>query len=446
MSIAIYGRVSTDKQIADGFGLDVQRKELITEAESKGLEYLEYIDMGITGTSMKKRKELQRLLEDIEEGKIKEVWVTKLSRLGRNTRDVLNIIYEFEKHNVVFKSLRDGIDTSNSMGKIMLQFMSIVSEMERDIIIETTKAGLDYRASLGKIYGCAPVLGYDRIGSGKTSYLEINEKEAKIIKLIFNLYLKGNGYKAICNELNSKGRLTKKGTYFSINTVKNILSNPLYVGMIRYNLFKDWSTKRRKGMQSKDDLILVEGLHKNIISKSKWAKVQKKMKTNKTQRKIRSSNYLLSGLIRCPDCGGLMAGVKGTYKSGYIKNTYYYYVCSTYHNKGRVVCNSNSIDVKRSDEVVIRSLKRFIEELGTYGEINTWNSKMNEILNSEDRMNIKRFLRVLVKKINFDKETKQIMNVEFNFEEDTFASLDIRYSERLRKKLLKCFEDFDIIY
>lgn len=89
---------------------------------------------------------------------------------------------------------------------------------------------------------------------------------------------------------------------------------------------------------------------------------------------------------------------------------------------------------------------RFIEELGTHGEVNTWNSKMIEILNSDDRMNIKRFLRVLVKKIKFDKETKQIINVEFNFEEDTFASLDIRYSDRQRKKLLKCFEDFDIIY
>ena len=260
MNIAIYSRVSTDKQINDGFGIDVQKKELITEVEKQGYDYKEYTDKGISGTSMKKRKELQRLLDDVRGGAINEVWVTKLSRLGRNTRDVLNIIYEFEKHNVVFKSTRDGIDTSNSMGKVMLQFMSIVSEMERDIIIETTKAGLDYRASLGKIYGCPPIFGYDRIGSGKNSHIVINEEEAKIVKLIYKQYLNGNGYKAICNIINGKGLKTKDGNYFAINTVKTVLSNPLYVGKIRYNLHKDWTTKRRKGKQAEKDIIFVDWL------------------------------------------------------------------------------------------------------------------------------------------------------------------------------------------
>jgi len=446
MCIAIYGRVSTDRQIDKGFGLDVQRKELITEAESKGLKYNEYIDMGITGTSMKKRNELQRLLADVKEGIVSEVWVTKLSRLGRNTRDVLNIIHELEKNNVVFKSLRDGIDTSNSMGKVMLQFMSIVSEMERDIIIETTKAGLDYRASIGKIYGCSPVLGYDRIGSGKTSYLDVNDREAKIIKQIFNLYLKGYGYKAICNELNYKGKLTKKGTYFSINTIKNILSNPLYVGKIRYNLFKDWSTKRRKGKQSNEDLILVEGLHERIISKSKWSRVQKKMESNKTHRRIRTSNYLLAGLIRCPDCGGLMVGVKGNYKSGYMKYAYYYYVCGTYHNKGRVVCNSNSVKVEKTDNVILQSLRFFLKGLALNKNNELWIEYMLKIIELEDRMEVKKFLRVFVVEIQFNKQSKEISKVTFNYEEDVFELLGIRYSEKQRKNMLKCFEDFGIIY
>ncbi len=278
MYIAIYGRVSTEKQSTDCFGLDVQLKELITEVQESKQEYKEYIDQEISGTSITRRLGLQSMLEDVSKGIIKEVWVTKLSRLGRNTRDVLNVIYELEKNNVIFKSKRDGIDTSNQMGKVMLQFMSIVSEMERDIIIETTRAGADYRASIGKIYGCPPILGYNRIGNGKNSHIIINEEEAKIIKLIYKQYLNGKGYKAIVNYLNSKGFSTKKGHLFAIGTVKSILVNPLYVGMIRYNLYKDWEKKRRKGRQTESDIILVEGLRERIISKSKWDKVQRKLK------------------------------------------------------------------------------------------------------------------------------------------------------------------------
>lgn len=89
MYIAIYGRVSTEKQSIDGFGLDLQVEELINEPEKNGLEYRTYIDSGISGISIKKREGLKQLSEDVIKGTISELWVTRLSRLGRNTRDVL---------------------------------------------------------------------------------------------------------------------------------------------------------------------------------------------------------------------------------------------------------------------------------------------------------------------------------------------------------------------
>jgi len=331
MYIAIYGRVSTEKQCTDGFGLDVQLRELITEAEENKLEFKTYIDQGISGTSIHKRKGLQDMLDDVQKGLIKEVWVTKLSRLGRNTRDVLNIIYEFEKINVIFKSKRDGIDTSNQMGKIMLQFMSIVSEMERDIIIETTRAGADYRASIGKIYGCPPTYGYDRIGNGKNSHIVINEEEAKNVKKIFKMYLNGNGYKAIANHLNESEIRTKKGNLFAISTIRTILENPLYVGMIRYNLFKDWTKKRRRGKQDEDSYIFVEGLHEKIISKAKWEKVQIKLIESKGTRKgVIHGRFPLNSILKCPECGSGMVGMTTKYKKkkGIVERRAY--ICSKY--------------------------------------------------------------------------------------------------------------------
>ncbi len=240
MKVAIYGRVSTKRQIEKGSGLDVQLEELIKEVEKSGQDYAEYMDEGISGTSLEKREGLQKLLEDIKKGDISEVHVTKLSRLGRNTRDVLNVLHEFDKYNVKFKSVRDNIDTSSPMGKVMVQFMSIIAEMERDVIIETTKAGSEYRAAIGKIYGSPPILGYRRVGNGKNSYLEIDEDEAQIVKLIYDLYNKDYGYKAIVTKLNRSGYRSKKGNLFALNTVKTILTNPLYAGKIRYNYHKDW--------------------------------------------------------------------------------------------------------------------------------------------------------------------------------------------------------------
>jgi site-specific DNA recombinase len=444
MYVAMYSRVSTDKQIIDGFGIDVQRKELVAEAIGKGIAYKEYTDMGITGTSIIKRKELQRLLEDVQSGLISEVWVTKLSRLGRNTRDVLNIIYEFEKNNVIFKSIRDGIDTSNSMGKVMLQFMSIVSEMERDIIMETTKAGLDYRASLGKIYGCKAVLGYDRIGSGKNSYLELNINESKTIKQIYNLYLKGYGYKAICNELNSKNIKTKDGNDFSINTIKVILSNPLYVGKIRYNLFKDWTTKKRKGKQEEKDIIYVDGLHENIISQNKWNKVKKRMKNNRATKVVKKEYYQLTGLMYCPECGAKMVGTRGKYTYKGTTKIYRYYVCSSYHNKGRHVCNPNRINAITLDVEVIESIRDYLVNENTPDKDDLI-MEIKRIMFGSDLIEIKKLLRVIIERAEFDYKNKVLSSISFNVDEDLYGYLEVKYSEKRRTKILNFFDKFVIM-
>jgi site-specific DNA recombinase len=444
MCIAIYARVSTEKQLIEGFGLDVQMKELKEEALKNGLTYKEYVDSGITGTSLSKRLGLQELLKDVKSGAIKEVWVTKLSRLGRNTRDVLNIIYEFERYNVIFKSKRDGIDTSTSMGKVMMQFMSIVSEMERDIIVETTKAGLDYRASIGKIYGCQPVLGYDRIGSGKTSFITINKEESQTVKKIFTLYIKGYGYKAIANKLNCEGLKTKQGNFFSINTVKNILSNPLYVGKIRYNLFKDWSKKRRRGMQQNQDIILVDGLHKNIISKSKWEKVQKIKSQYKSKKTLQSPHYMLSGKIMCPDCNKPMVGVKGFYRGKNGENTYRYYVCSGYHNKGKYVCNSNSINSKLLDNDLLKRLINVFDGVRTQ-EKSGCSNEIYKRLTSQDDLLIKRLLKVLVCEAEYNYSKRNLGRVMLNFKEDTFEILGVKYAKRHENNLKEILSPLGLV-
>ena len=307
--IGLYIRVSSEKQLKEGFSFEDQEEKLIIEAEREKQDYLVYKDGWVSGKSMDERKGLKLLMTDVELGIIDKVYVTKISRLARNSRDLQNMIYDFEKHNVSFKAINDGIDTSTPMGSVMVKLMGIFAEMERDTIMEQTRAGAEKRAKEGKMYGSARMLGYDRVidetSKKNTMKIVINVKEKEIIKTIFEMYLGGYGYKAITNKLNKEGFRTKKHKLFAINTVKTVLDNPLYAGYIRYGKYKDWTKKRRKGLSS--EYILVEGNHESIITKEDWDKVQARMKTNQ-RKKPPVGKYMLAGVLTCPECGSKMVG------------------------------------------------------------------------------------------------------------------------------------------
>jgi site-specific DNA recombinase len=280
--IGLYIRVSSEKQLKDGFSFEDQEEKLIEEVKREKRDYILYKDGGLSGTKTDDRLELKRLMKDVELGLIDKVYVTKISRLARNARDLLNMIHEFERNNVTFKAINDGIDTSNHMGKIMITLMGLFAQMERDVIVEQTRAGAEKRAKEGKMYGSGAIFGYDRKPDGRTKKIVPNEKEKDIVKRIFNMYLGGHGYKAIANRLNKEGYRTKKHKLFAINTVKTILENLLYAGYIRYGKYKDWNMKRRKGLATSH--ILVEGNHEAIISYEDYLTVQERMKSNQRKK------------------------------------------------------------------------------------------------------------------------------------------------------------------
>ncbi len=383
--LGLYIRVSSEKQMKEGFSFEDQEEKLIAEADREKSGYIVYRDGGISGTKTEHRTGLKQLMIDVELGLISKVYVTKISRLARNSRDLQNIIYEFEKNNVFFKSISDGIDTSTPMGNVMVKLMGIFAEMERDTIMEQTRAGLMKRAKEGKMYGSGPILGFDRVideeSKKNTTKIIINEKEKPIIETIFQMYLGGHGYKAITNRLNSEGLRTKRHKLFSINTVKNTLDNPLYAGYIRYGKFKDWTKKRRKGLN--EDYVLVEGDHDAIITKSEWDQVQVRMKQNQ-RRKPPVGSFLLSGVLTCPECGSKMIGTKTKYKTkkGIVERRYY--TCSQFHNKGLTACHSNGIRTDLIDPIAIKGIiKKFNKDglarvLNDYINTNTLNQSTTD--------------------------------------------------------------------
>lgn len=360
--VAIYARVSTAEQAEEGYSIDSQILTVKKKVESEGkIVVKEYIDRGVSGKSMKNRFALQQMLDDAKKKMFDEVWVWKTNRLARNQLDLLKIVNELEMNNVGFKSCSESFDTTTPSGKLLLHVLASIGEFERETIVENVKMGMKQRARTGKWNG-GQVLGYMSVKeeNGNKTRLMVVEREAETVKRIFELYAQGKGLKAVTNQINKEGHKTKKGNLFSTSAVKEILMNPIYIGKIRFNLREDWARKRRKGINKEP--IIVDGEHEPIISMELWNKVQelyhkKSCKPNRTF----DSDYILTGLMKCPECGSSMVAgrTKNKLKDGTYKITRYY-VCGAWRNKGTAACHSNSVRADYAEEYVINRLQELV--------------------------------------------------------------------------------------
>ncbi|WP_415322907.1 recombinase family protein [Clostridium perfringens] len=365
--VAIYARVSTVEQAEEGYSIDEQERLLREYCEKHDLDvYKAYSDRGISGKDIKHRPELKEMLKDSEENKFDMVLVWKINRLSRKLADVLKMVELFDKNNVTFKSYSEPFETNTPAGKMQFQMMALIGEFERGTIAQNVKMGMLARAREGKWCGNR-VLGYDIVPverslnkKRKETKLVINEKEADIVRLIFNEYSNGNGYKAITNKLNKLGYKTKKGNNFSVGSIKDILTNPVYIGKIRYNVRQDWSEKRRKNINPNP--IIVDGLHDAIISEELWDKVQKILESKKGKpARIYDGEYPLTGILRCPVCGAGMVIMRTTNKlKDGTKKRITYYACGNWKNKGTAVCNSNAIRVDKANGYVFGKIEELL--------------------------------------------------------------------------------------
>ncbi|MGP0585556.1 recombinase family protein [Paenibacillus timonensis] len=365
--VAIYARVSTEEQAEHGYSIDAQLDTLRKYCELYNREIIgEYVDRGVSGKSMKGRFELERLLQDAKDRKFDEVIVWKFNRMARKNIDLLHIVDLLEKNNVAFRSFSENFDTTTSMGRFALQMMGAVGELERNTIVEHVKMGHKQRAKTGRHNGKVP-LGYQILeaqgsGRGRDSEIVIVEEEAMIVRTIFEQYASGQGLKAIANELNRKGFKTKMGKTFSVCAVRDLLDNPMFVGKIRYNRYENWAEKRRKGKSS--DLILVEGHHTAIVSEALWEKVQLlRQKKSVMPKKRFEGEYLLTGLIRCPECGAAMTASRtvNRAKDG-TRNVRMYYSCGRFRSQGSSVCHANSVRKDEAEEVVTERIRQAVAQ------------------------------------------------------------------------------------
>ncbi|MDZ4937791.1 recombinase family protein [Clostridium perfringens] len=365
--IAIYCRVSTEEQSENGYSIDEQERLLEEWCKKMGyVIYKCYSDRGISGKNIKDRPALKELLSDAKAGKFDMVISWKINRVSRKLEDVLKIVNLLEKNNITFKSYSEPFETDTPAGRMQFQMMALIGEFERGTIAQNVKMGMIAKAKSGNWCG-GRVLGYDLVPNnspeeekkGKNK-LKINEKEAEIVRFIFNEYSKGKGYKAITNKMNKLGYKTKKGNDFSVGSIRDILTNPVYIGEIRYNVRQNWSEKRRRNINPNP--IRVKGKHEAIIDRELWDKVQLILESKKGKpSRIYDGEYPLTGILRCPKCGAgmVISRTTNTLADG-SKKRIAYYCCGNWKNKGTSVCNSNTIRVDKANEYVFKKIEELV--------------------------------------------------------------------------------------
>ena len=226
-NVAIYGRVSSEKETQ----LSAFRNQLdwYDEQVHKNPNWNvidKYYDEGITGVQAKNRGEFLRMLEDAKHHKFDLIVTREVSRFARNTVETLQFVRELTKLGIEVFFIEDMLSTFDEAGETRLTNMAAMAQEESRKLSVRVKVGQHIaRKEKQVIYGNGNILGYNKVDK----QFIVNQDEAETVRLVYKLYLEGNGLKKIKNELTSRGRKNSSGIVkWSENVVAGILDNPFY--------------------------------------------------------------------------------------------------------------------------------------------------------------------------------------------------------------------------
>ncbi|MBT2687275.1 recombinase family protein [Bacillus sp. ISL-47] len=331
----VYVRVSTDKQ-ADNTSIPKQIEELEEYCDAHGFDIVCAYKEEASAKDIDGREEFKKMYKYYMENEdIEYMIVFKLDRLFRNFLDSIFFWDQIKRANKHFISLTDNINTKDPNAKMMFLVNALKADMEREDIAFRTNFGMEKKAAAGYFNG-GKVFGYESV----SKRLRVIPEEAAVIEYIFNKYVYEQwGYKKIASNLNLQGFKTKRNNDWTINAVKTILENKIYIGFIK------WRNEYTKGQ------------HEPIISKELWNKAQElKAKKSYTPTKVHPGTFPLSGLLKCPQCGSSMV-------QGNSSEKYKYYQCNKNKNSGRKACSANLISKEYADEAVLANLITYLDKL-----------------------------------------------------------------------------------
>ena len=304
--VAAYARVSTDNEDQKtSYAAQVDYYTNYIKSRSDWEFAGMYSDEGVTGTSLKKREGFTHMVQDALDGKIQLIVTKSVSRFARNTVDSLTTIRKLKEHGIEVYFEKEAIWTFQARGEILLTILSSLSQEEARSISENVTWGLRKKFADGKFsVGYSHFLGYDK---GEDGNLAINEEQAKIVRLIFQLFLEGMTAGRIAKELTARHILTVTGKEkWNAKTIRGVLANEKYTGCARIQktFTPDFLTKKAVKNCGQVPSYFVEQSHPAIIDPAVFEMVQREMERRTREGGRYSGVNIFSGKIRCGACGG----------------------------------------------------------------------------------------------------------------------------------------------
>src|SRR3979490_454651 len=335
---AVYTRKSSEEGLEMEFNsLDAQRESCEAYVASQRAEgWLlvpdRYDDGGFSGGTLD-RPALKRMLADIEARKIDVVVVYKIDRLSRSLMDFSRLVEVFDQQKVTFVSVTQSFNTTTSMGRLTLNVLLSFAQFEREVIGERIRDKFAASRKRGIWMGGWAPLGYEV----KDRKLMVNEVDAKLVRSIFQRFLKTGSATTLARELIKENVRNKYGKLVDKGILHKMLSNPVYIGVAVH-----------KG-------VSYPGEHIGIIDRKVWDRVQAQFQTNPRKRAGTARSQtpsLLKGLIFGP--GGVAMSPSHTRKKGRL---YRYYVSQTTLKQGAADCSIGRVPAAEIEKIVIDQVR-----------------------------------------------------------------------------------------
>lgn len=444
-----YLRYSSDNQSKNS--IDYQRMIVNTYCIQNSIDLVdEYIDEAFSATK-DKRPNFLRMLEDAQNGPSwSMILVFDLSRYARNFFDAAKYTQTLEDLGIEVVSVTQEFGNSNEdfLAKWMIHLLNDFYSKNNS---KHTHAGLKSKAQQGFHCGGKPPLGFD---VDKDKRLIVNKQEAKIIKLIFDMYELNYSYTKMAEVLNSRGYCNKNGNAFNKNSFDNILRQEKYKGTFVWNKAKAKNSKhQRNSHKSKplEEQVIIEGGCPAIISKEQFDRVQEKM--NDRSDKIKSSShYMLSSLkiLKCGECGSYMTGIKRT-SHGRTYTTYY---CPKHRNQS---CSMKEIPTKDLDNFIAEILSQELCYRKDLDEISAYLNNSEEYIrvkhkiqgNKKASSNVIKaignyYMPELVEELkNLSKQKKELEGIISEYE-DSSKVIDENNIQEIAEKFKACLIESDM--
>ena len=381
-----------------------------------------YADEGITGTSVEKREDFQRMMQDCRKGKIDRILVKSISRFARNTKDCLAAVRELKELGVSVLFEEQGIDTSKVSSEMVTAIMASLAQKQSESISGNVKWGVQKRMKDGTYIPAYLPYGYESINRR----IQINEGQADVVQKIFSDFLVGRSTEQIAADLRVNNIPCKNGrAQWDSSSVRYILRNEKYTGNSQWQKYYTPSTFpfHCKINAGEAQCYWAEGTHPAIISEQEYQLAQKLLES-RSERVAKRHNkaYPLRQKMYCGSCGSVFRRKE--------INANVYWVCLG-HDRGR------NCDIRQIPENTINAafcrlyykLKHHGESIFTQMLANLQKIRYSRMLWSEDVISLNKKISDILSQVQFLTQLQQAGGVD----PDTFITSNNKLSEQLRR-------------